>query len=148
MAAILLPGLMSAQVLAKADAFVKFGRITTAGCESSQRGACSLSLTPAEPESAAAGTAVKINANSFSVELVRSRLSAQDELDIAGRPLKNITPTETPVFLMLDNLVIDSDSLKNIGLDPKGNNTILAGQYPLSVSTDKVKITFTVNPAR
>lgn len=144
----LLPGLMSAQIITKPDALITFGRLLPTGCDSNQRGSCSVSIMAPDPNVMANGSAVKVNSNSFSVEILRSRLSAQDELDIAGKPLKNIAAGETPVFIMQDNYIVDADSLKIIGIDPKANNTIMGGQYPLSVSADKVKITFLLTPAR
>lgn len=131
-----------AQVTARQSS-ASFGRFG-ADC-SSGRGVCSFNVQQVAATPASSQSAEKTSANTFVVRIKRSEISSPDELKIAGKSFSQIGASERPTFEQSDPVTLDKATLANLGF-PSTMNRIPAGNYPISIYTDHVEVTFTVEP--
>jgi hypothetical protein len=120
--------------------FGKFG----ADC-SSGRGACAFTIsTPESSRPTDTKSAVKVSEKSFTMIIKRSALTSADEIKIAGKPFSQLLIDENLAFVQQETLVIDAVSLANLNLN-LSYTKILPDSYPMTVTKDKVEITFTLS---
>lgn len=108
---------------------------------SSGRGACSFTSSKTAVQTTDFRISRKIAENMLLLEIKRSAIDGDEEIKIAGKPFNQITSGETLIFIQQQPLEIDSESLKNLLINPKFN-TILPGNYQLKIDKENVKILF------
>ncbi len=120
-------------------------RIGNAVQECRGRGLCDLSWSDDGTESRS--QAGKLSASTFLLKISRQALSEADEINIVGKPLKEILPGETLYFNQPNELLLNGESLKGLKMSSE-SNSIAAGNYPLFVSPDYIEITFTLTRSK
>lgn len=136
----LLPLITIAQTQNKSSsAQATFGRYGS-DC-SSGRGACSFTSSKTTAKTTDFSTSKKISEHTILLEIQRTVLSSDEEIKIAGKSFSQINPGETLAFVQQQPLEIDIESLQNLAINPKFN-TILPGNYPMTIDINSVKITF------
>lgn len=146
MALLLLSISSFAQTQAKPDAVqTSFGRYGS-DC-SSGRGACSFAVSKMEIGMVSAKTSRKLTANTIVLEIKRSVIAVSEEIRIAGKPFADFTANEPTVFVQQEDLILSSETLKNLNIEPQ-YNTIKMGNYPMSITKDKVEVVFTLTASK
>lgn len=135
---LMLPGIFFAQK--NLDADFKNGR---QGADCRGRGACSLSVSNTSTGSNSA-TAQKVSDNSFSLLVKRSTLTPDDEINMLGKPISEFASNEKATFLMEEALLIDGQTLANLGLN-QNYKTIRAAEYPVTLTSETIVIVFTLS---
>lgn len=144
MALLLLPATytaVSGQSIAKTSS-ASFGR--HGGDCSSGRGVCSFDVNSITAVTSTIKSAKKVTESTFVLRVKKTGISAQEESKIAGKTFSEIGSTERPTFEQTDTFIIDENSLQNMGIQPEYNK-ILPGNYPISILSDTVEITFTLS---
>ena len=137
---LLLPSIAVAQTENKSTpAQATFGRYGS-DC-SSGRGACSFTSSKTTAKTTDFRTSKKISEHTILLEIKRTALSSDEEIKIAGKPFSQIDAGEILTFVQQQPLEIDIESLHNLAINQKFN-TILPGNYPMTIDKDSVKITF------
>jgi len=108
---------------------------------SSGRGACSFTSSKTTAKITDFRTSKKISEHTILLEIKRATLTPEDEIKIAGKLFSQINDGETLTFIQQQQLEIDAESLRNLTINPKFN-TILPGNYPMTIDINSVKITF------
>jgi len=130
---------------AKSATQVSFGRYGS-DC-SSGRGACSFTVTKTGNGNLVQ-TAKKISAHTVELQIDKSSLTKEEQLRIFGMPLSELNPGEMTFFIQDVALLLTPETLGNLQIDPRYTQ-IAPGNYPMTVTNDKIKILFTlqvINP--
>lgn len=106
----------------------------------SGRGACSFSVL-SNPQVFEGMVSRKIAEGVFVLEITRSQLSEDEQTRIAGKPFDALKDKANTVFIQQESIFLDTQTLKNLGLK-SANNKIEAGNYPMTITKDKVEIIF------
>lgn len=120
---------------------VTFGRYGS-DC-SSGRGACSFTTSKVDPDINFERNAKRISENTFVLQLNTSSLTKEEEVRIAGTVFNEVNPNEIVFFVQQSDLLLNRTTLQNLQIDPKYSQ-IVAGNYPMVISKEKVEITFTL----
>jgi hypothetical protein len=141
-AATVLPVLSFSQTPAKQTPVeTTFGRYGS-DC-SSGRGACSFTVLKTETDLISGKTSRKISENAIVLQISRKAITKQEEIKIAGKPFDEFASNETPLFVQSDDLYLDPETVQNLSVDMKYSR-ISAGNYPMTISKDKIEVTFTL----
>lgn len=81
--------------------------------------------------------------DTFILEIDKKQLTESEEKSITDKSLKSISQSEAMTFIQEADLVIDNDTLVYLGLDSKFN-LIKAGNYPMTVTPEKITISFSL----
>lgn len=129
------------QTAKSASTETTFGRYNNC---SSGRGACGITINEAESGKLSANIYSKtMSEHSFILTISRNSLVREDEIRIAGKPFKDISPDEQLKFVQEDVLLVSKLSLQNLNLDLNANK-IYPGSYPMFLGKDKIEIVFTL----
>lgn len=111
----------------------------------SGRGVCSFSVSNQQTVNGIASK--KINETTFALQMSRTAISKEDEIQIVGKNFSEIKENELVSFVQTEDLYIENLVLKNLNIDPK-NNKIAAGNYPILFSKENIEILFTLKSAQ
>ena len=128
---------------------VTFGRYGGQGqsCVSG-RGICSFSATNNTLTKTTDNTVLKkINETTFVLQMSRTAISKEDEIQILGKNFSEIKENELVSFVQTEDLYVDNDALKNLNIDPK-HNKIAAGNYTILFSKENLEILFILKSAQ
>jgi hypothetical protein len=128
------------------EAELSIGRYSV---DCSGRGTCSFTI--GSSFSRLGKPAIKISAkktspSTFVITIPISKLSKEDELNMAGKLFSEIKTNDEIVFIQEEPLVLDDQTIRSLGID-KPYTTIAAGVYPMNITKNKVEITFTLTPS-
>lgn len=133
---IVLPLLSIAQTELKINAEIR-GRSCNGGF-----GLCSVSTT-AEMQKInqeIKTSALKINDTTVVLVFNKTLLSEQEQKSLLNTTLNKITASQNIEFIQEDDLFIDDETLKILGIASK-YNIIKKGNYPLVITNDTIKVT-------
>lgn len=85
-------------------------------------------------------TAFKLDETTVILEFNKTLLSEEDQKSLLNTTLKQITAAQSIEFIQEEDVFIDLEILKILGIAPK-YNTIRKGNYPLIITTDTIKVT-------
>ena len=133
--------LLQAQSVAR-TATVAFGR--HGGDCASGRGACAFSAQSTVAGPGTEKSSQKISETSVVLKISRNVMTREDEIKIAGKRFSEFAANETPIFQQQEQLVLDSATLQNLGIN-SSNNKIAVGTYPMVIYADRIEVTFTLS---
>ena len=133
---ITLPLLSIAQTELKINADVR-GRNCSGGL-----GLCSVSTTSEiqKNNQEHKTTAFKLDETTVVLEFHKTLLSEEEQKSLLNTTLKKITTSQTVEFVQEDDLFIDTETLKVLGIAPK-YNILKKGNYPLVITNDTINVT-------
>ena len=89
-------------------------------------------------------TALKLNDITFELVFDKNLLSEQEQKSLCNKTLDKIIVTDVIHFTQEDDLIIDTQTLQLLEINPK-YNTLKKGKYPLHFSDNNIKITLTLS---
>lgn len=110
------------------------------------RGTCSFTIGSSSSrlgKPAMKTTAKKTTPSTFVITIPISKLSKEDELNMAGKLFSEIKTNDEIVFIQEEPLILDDQTIRSLGID-KRYTKIAPGAYPMNITKDKVEITFTL----
>lgn len=85
----------------------------------------------------------KTDQSTFVLTFVRTSVTENEEISIAGKPFSNFQAAMPTTFIQDGDLKFTNEVLQTLGIDPK-YNLLKKGSYPLQINDNVVKITLTL----
>jgi len=85
-------------------------------------------------------TAFKLDETTIVLEFNKTFLSEEDQISLLNTTLKQITAAQSIEFIQEEDVFIDIEILKILGIASK-YNTIKKGHYPLVINIDTIQVT-------